>query len=46
MKSFIDLLDEAKCEKFITVKELELIINQPGVTIIDVQSKDIISNQE
>ena len=44
MKSFIDLLDEANAEiKTITVKELELIINQPGVTIIDVQSKDIIS---
>ena len=45
MKSFIDLLDEANAEiKTITVKELELIINQPGVTIIDVQSKDVISN--
>ena len=44
MKSFIDLLDEANAEiKNITVKELELIINQPGVTIIDVQSKDVIS---
>ena len=44
MKSFIDLLDEANAEiKTITVKELELIINQPGVTIIDVQSKDVIS---
>ena len=43
MKSFIDLLDEANAEiKTITVKELELIINQPGVTIIDVQSKDVI----
>ena len=31
MKSFIDLLDEANAEiKTITVKELELIINQPG----------------
>ena len=44
MKSFNDLLDEANAEiKTITVKELELIINQPGVTIIDVQSKDVIS---
>ena len=44
MKSIIDLLDEANAEiKTITVKELELIINQPGVTIIDVQSKDVIS---
>ena len=43
MKSFIDLLDEANAEiKTITVKELELIFNQPGVTIIDVQSKDVI----
>ncbi len=40
MKSFIDLLDEANAEiKTITVKELELIINQPGVTIIDVNLK-------
>ena len=39
-----DRLDEANAEiKNITVKELELIINQPGVTIIDVQSKDVIS---